>query len=114
MLLYCIRAYLNVVLIHTEIQEKQREAGRACAPGSIPSLLLPLSTHKTQLPSPQHHTPALLELDARRGPSAAERRASCADSRTRACWLAPALVEDDNAGQAQLVAELVGERLLVS
>ena len=71
----------------------------------------PRSLHNVAL---QHHTPALLELDARRGPSAAERRASCADSRTRACWLAPALVEDDNAGQARLTAELVGERLLVS
>ena len=38
----------------------------------------------------------------------------CAGSRTRACRLAPALVEDDNAGQARLTAELVGERLLVS
>ena len=73
-----------------------------------PPLLGPSTT------SLQHHTPALLELDARRGPSAAERRASCADSRTRACWLAPALVEDDNAGQARLTAELVGEHLLVS
>ena len=85
------------------------------SPSLLCVLVLLLSASGSPPTAVQHHTPALLELDARRNPSAAERRVAQVVVRRHVGWhrLSSRMTMRARP-QAWFVAELVGERLLVS